>query len=578
MATVRVSIRVKAAIEPPPPPETSLSVELALSSGTLIFNQDQAVNLGDYVGQFVHQRCLMQRQGAWTVFFRLDFDNSRQEIVVEYGGYDFSVSPAKALVTPSHILSSYIATIKQGEVVLATVTVPKQYWLTRWRWQLEPRPIVRTHDDLVSMKAILPLDNVATWNNPPDFSLVSATWSGPMGTAGIYTAMGTTGDRQEIGPITNLQGSYLVRDNETAKIGMLAQAEAVGSFPFWVRDGNNLLDVYERPYQGMTSATPTKYLPLAINPPAGDGNYFQLDTAHFPSIVYIPWLLTDDPYFLEGAQMSAIYAVIQHNYGPINRQLIGLANTGQKRGWAWGVRNILQMAALAPENVPSWLQPRSYFRKIADDNLNYTQRHMTSQVKACRIFHMVTGVNASIDPWQEAYLLSVMGWVRWTRLFPEWDTAIDWMAHTLLRTTDDPALGGWDRRWPAVYRIILNRMRKAAVDKSIPLTNIPYDAPIPEPYSDETPDSWGELWNLYRQRMVLEGTPLSTSSEDKILTTGGGGHYLEAVLGALAALALGGTIEALEHADWIRSKAQVAFNTSGHKSSFRYAYQFSNVS
>lgn len=557
-----------------------LVVELALPSGALTFSQAEAVDLGDYVGKFVRQRCLMQRQGAWTVFFRPDAGGARQEIVVEYGGYDFSVSPTKPVGTPTHILSPYTATIRRGTETLATVTVPKQYWLTRWRWQSAPRPIVRSHADLVAMKAILPLDAQALWNNPPNFS-PAVSWSGPMGTAGINTAMGTTGDRQEIGPITNVQGSYLVRGNPEARVGMLAQAEAVGSFPFWLRDGSNLLDVYARPYHGLNfTADAARYPKLSPTWPANDASFFRLDTAHFPAVAFVPWLLTDDPYFLEGGQASAIFAAVEANYHQLNQKLPGLANPSQKRGWGWGVREILRMAALAPETAPSWLRPRSMFRKMAADNLAYVQRHMASPIKACRIFHVAIG-NASIDPWVEGYVMSVLGWARWTRFFPEWDAAVDWMADVLLQTTADPAFGGWDRRWPAAYRIILNRARKAAVDKTVPLTGIAYNANA-EPYADETPDSWGELWTLYKQRMALDGTLITVGSDDKIYenrtdnpgSTPTGPHYHEVVLGALGALAFGGTPNAKAHYDWMRSKMQPVYDSygSGIKSSFRYAY------
>lgn len=561
----------------------SLVVELGLPTGMLKFHQAEATDLGDYTGPFVRQRCLMQRQGAWTVFFRPDADGSRQEIVVEYGGHDFSVSPTKPVVTPAHILWPYTATIKRGDTTLALVTVPRQYWLTRWRWQSAPRPIMRSHDDLVAMKAILPLDAQALWNNPPDFSLPAAVWTGPLGTAGINTAMGTTGDRQEIGPITNLQGSYLMRGNPEARTGMMAQAEAVGSFPFWLRESGNLLDVYAHPYQALNqTADARRYPQLYPAFPTGDASFFRLDNAHFPAVAYVPWLLTDDPYFLEGAQMSAIYAATQANYHQLNQKLPGLAAPFQKRGWGWGCRDILRMAALAPESTPGWLQPRSYFRKMATDNLTYVQRHMASQIKACRIFHMV-GLNSSIDSWIEGYCLSGFGWAKWSRAFPEWDAAIDWMAATLLEQTADPALGGWDRRWPAAYRVILNRARTAAADKTIPLTSIAYNA-SPELYAAETPDSWGELWQLFKQRMVLDGKPITVGTADKVYenrtdnptSVPSSPHYHEVVLGALGALSFGSTPAAKAHYDWMRSKMQAVYDSysasGGAKSSFRYAY------
>lgn len=548
-------------VEPPPeiePPEEitgDLSVEITLPGGTLHFSEADATDLGAYIGDFVRQHCRAQRQGAWTVFFRPDVDGrrdvgaGRDEVVVEYGAYDFSVSPTVPVGERAHILQPFTATIKSGTALLATIIVPKQYWLTRWRWQSAPRPIVRNHDDLVAMKAILPLSEAALWNNPPDTSSASAVWSGPMGTGGLMVAMGTTGDRQELGPITDLQGSYLVRGNEAALTGMLAQAEAVGSFPFWLRsDGDNLLDVFAHPYEGLQfTSNATKYPKLYPANPPNDANFFELDAAHHPAVAYIPWLLTDDPFFLEGAQMQAIYAACNANYHQINQELPGLASPSQKRSWGWGTRDILRMSVMAPENPPQWLRPRSYFRRMDNDNLTYVTRHMEDPQPACQIFHLCAGLDA-VTSWEEGYTLSGFGWLRWNGSLPEWDIAVDWLAGTLLGLSD-PAPDAWERRWPAPYRAYLY-----------------------------TSANWGELWANYQAEMT---TPITIGPDDKIYenrtdnpaTCPSGPHYHEVMLGALTALALGGVPQAQEHADWMRARMQPVYvSYNNQPSSFRYAY------
>lgn len=45
---------------PPPPPSGGMSVVLALPGGALTFSEGAAVDLGDYVGDFVHQHCVVQ--------------------------------------------------------------------------------------------------------------------------------------------------------------------------------------------------------------------------------------------------------------------------------------------------------------------------------------------------------------------------------------------------------------------------------------------------------------------------------------------------------------------------------------
>ena len=576
-------------IEPPvePPATIFLSVDLELPTGVLSFSEEVAIDLGDYISEFVHQRCRVQRQGPWVVFFRPDADGTRHEVVVEFGGWDFQTSPPTPLVTPAHF-PAYIAEIRQGAEVLATVAVPAHWWMTRWRWQSAPRPVIRTMADLVGLKATLPLSEEALWDDPVDLAISQAVWSGPMGTGGLTTSMSTTGDRQELGPITSLQGSYLLRGNEEALTGMLAQAEAVGSFPFWVRDPqtNCLLDIYRHPYHATTdSASQSKYPKLNAPAPPASGAYFRLDNSHFPSVAYIPWLLTDDPYFLEGCQAAALYGCMNTNYYTINTKLPGLSNLAQKRGFGWSNRSSFQMAVMAPQFPPAWLLPRSLFQHQTDDTLVWVRDcSMPSQIKSARIFNNVAPQNGAISPYQEGFCLCVFGWVRWTGMFPQWHDSIDWLAQTLIKITADPAQGGWDRRWPTAYWVIVNRARKAAIDLSIqpPGTNVAFNAPIPEPYHDETPDSWAELWALYQQRMELEGKGFVIGEEDKIYqnaidnpeAAGSPLHYMEVVTGALGALALGGVPDAAEYQAWMRAKLPAVIDSFGgnFKFSFRYAY------
>jgi len=574
--------------EPKPMPRprlpVSVRVDLLFADGTVLaFSQAMATDLGDYVGKFVRQHCFMHRKGAWTVFFRPDADGRRVELVVEYG-----IWPTPDGIIPSHIRQSFKARIWQGDHALAEITIPKQYWMTRWRWQSASRPIRRTLADLVAMRAHLPMSEQALVGKVASFSSKSAIWTGPMESGGLMTGMPSAGDRQEIGPITNLQASYLMRDNKEAETGMLAQAEAVGSFPIWLRDTrtNNLLDVFVHPYQGFNStAAPSEYPKIYPDVPRLDTrkvepDFFTMNLAHLPSPSFIPWLLTDDPYFLEGAQATAVYAAIESNYHQLNQKLPGLANVTAPRAWAWGLRDVLRMAAFAPENPPLWLQPRSFFRKMSDNNLTYAKRLMTSTIKVFSIFHLATENNAALCPWMEGYLISVLGWAGWSGFFPEWNNAIAWLGEPLLRMTDDPALGGWDRRWPAAYYVPVNRARSLVKDRTIPWTSVSLST-VSDPYSSETPDSWGELWSLFKDWMAQQRKPIMIGTDNEIyeqpadnrVSCPSGPHYHEVVTGAVAALALSGVPKAREHFDWLHAKMPGIYASyKGGTRSFRYAY------
>ncbi len=566
-------------VDPPPVEGGVLRAELRLPTGTLTFSEAEAEDLGNYEGEFVRQRCLLQRQGSWLVFFRPDVDGQRDEVVVEYGLW-----PLPAGQTASHVMDPFTVVISKDEQVIATVDVPHQYWMTRWRWQSAPRPIVRSHDDLVARKAILPLgDDGLYGQNPPDYSMPQAVWNGPGSTGGVMIAMGTTGDRQELGPITNLQGSYLMRGNEAARTGMLAQAEAVGTFPFWLRDSatDACIDIYEHPFIGFNNtANSNKYpkiYPAVPRNSAGQvpADFFTLNVAHFPQVAFVPWCLTDDPYFLEGVQMTAQYICYESNYYGLQYNLPGVVSANASRALAWGMRSIAD-ACYSPENVPSWLKPGSYFKRMMADNLTYANVSLNNTgIKVFRVFHHWGNLNYQVDPWMLGYLMSALGRIRWSHMHPEWDETIDWLAWELLGFVSDVADGGWDRRRPSEYAVPLTQMRRMPAEPTYHGTNA---NPQQATYADDgdTPDDWGELWRLYQEWAPQTGLDCSVGPEDKIYDITSM-HYQEVVSGATAALALGGVPGARERHDWLRAKMPQACIEAGGsgpawKPGFRYAY------
>ena len=206
--------------EPGPDERIPMCLHLAFGDGTsLEFAEREAVDVGTYEGECVRQRCLRQvahgyedYRDGFVIFFRPDVDGLRDEVIVEYRHAPTCSPPAcRRLVfndVPPQHLAAYTATITGGCLTEPVhVAVPAHYWATRWRWQSAPRPLVRTYDDLVAMRAILPLDESLIYSAAmPPFK----SWGGPMSNGGLLAYMPNTGDRPDIGMLTDWQAAWLL--------------------------------------------------------------------------------------------------------------------------------------------------------------------------------------------------------------------------------------------------------------------------------------------------------------------------------------------------------------------------------
>ena len=564
------------------PTPLGLGLTLRFRDGTSkTFGQASASDIGDYVGPFVHQKCFAERKGEWTVFFRPDADRSRDEVVVERG--KLRLAPGES---PSHLLEPYTATILKDGKRIAEVTVPHHWWFARWRWQSAPRKIVRTYKDLIALKAIMPLSTEYAFGNKPltNDPVRSPTWSGPMSTGGLAVGMGAGGVRPELGPITEYNALYLLTADPAALRASLAQAEAVGSWPVWVRDDQTgaLLDVYTHPNVDFLYTSSLK-IPQPPMPKDGQGNYppnwFFLDTAHLPDPAYVPWLLTDDPYFYEGLELTGTWALLYSSYHRDAQKLQGLVNPGETRAWAWGLRTVSRLAAFAPASPPSWLLPQSYWQRVVADNLTYTAQYVASPARVHTVFRTFTRTDDVLS-WMDGYVMTSLAWIVWSGFFPPgWRTFTEWHAPAILSYCDGKS--GWDRRWPAPYELYLTTMKapKGTEFPSLCIPDASTDAGTPESWTDawRTFPSWtirpNNGWPHYAGQAPLN--PATWTDPNRIYENAvdapygtyaqapSGPEYLLIIRGAVAALAMAGIPEAAAAHNWLKAKMPAAVASYG---------------
>ena len=346
------------------------------------------------------------------MFFRPDRGQPRFEVVVELGW------PGDAPLSSA----SYIATIKRGGRTHASISVPEHYCWSRWRWQSAPRLVRKSSGALQTSGKVPRFDPSLTIGRRPKFGLPDRYE--PMSFPRLAKDMGATGERGEIGIITEAQAEWLVTGNPGALAQMLVQAEAHGSVPVHVRDATMAPISIER-YptassfwdKGAGHADPWVKPKAPIRP----------ERAHYPSLAFVPFLLTGDPYYLEEVQFTAQSHLLNYNTSLRNRDQ-GVLGSEQTRGYAWGMRSLFQAALATPDEVPSWLLPRSYFSRIIANNLAmFTARQMedtSDPLKANCHF----AIDVSLDhiaPWQQDFLTAVLGWAVRAG-FTEWRAPFRW--------------------------------------------------------------------------------------------------------------------------------------------------------
>src|SRR5690349_21571627 len=174
---------------------SGIAVDITLNGQTYHYDGAAGADLGAYsdpLGKFV-QDCFRVNhpQLPLSIFIRPDRGSDRLEVVFELGRVWITTDPQN--------LPQYQAKISRGPATLATIDVPAHYWFSRWRWQSAPRPL-RVTPEQVMAHWQMPL--ISERLGPVTALMKTAQSYTPMGLAGLMPYMGSTGERPEIGLMT----------------------------------------------------------------------------------------------------------------------------------------------------------------------------------------------------------------------------------------------------------------------------------------------------------------------------------------------------------------------------------------
>jgi hypothetical protein len=340
---------------------------------------------------------------------------------------EFVIENAKTFTAGARNLTYDVKLELAGRSVYSA-TALTHYTHSRWHqsawWDAAREPAVNIQHNtayLIATKAVPNYDqNVA----PSETALaevaasVTTANNGPMKIGPVLADMGTTGGRIDIGPLPNWSVVYLLTMDKRAKDAMMAAADGSGSWSIHYRDENTSYPVRTdndanrnlSTHENLSSSGPLPVPRCANNDKTLCATPYMSDTAHQPSLVYLPYLVTGDYYYLEELQFwaSANPLGTAPGYAGYGQ---GLVRWQQLRGQAWSLRTLGHVAYITPDASPM----KAYFAKQLDNNLEFY--NTTYVVGNPNKLHVYDGSGDSafpVDtsaPWQDDFFTWSFGYL-----------------------------------------------------------------------------------------------------------------------------------------------------------------------
>jgi len=517
--------------EPTPGDRTSLTITVQWNGNSIIYEETNGKEYAVYndpKDEF-QQRCIQITNDAMPnviIHSRPDVLGDREEVVFENTSIASGANPG--------ILYDYIVTIMQGDDLLHTETVPMHYGYSRWRWVSSDRPVREEISNLISQGLLLNWTEDLARNSPHSQVFDYVT----MGMAGITGNMTGTGERPDIGPVTEYQGDYICSGTNIGTV--LAQGEACGTMPWHWRDKNtgawaDVINTHPKASQ-YNSSEPDPLWPTdwMLNPDNGDRvATIKLDTAHMPALAYLPWLLTGDPYYLEELHCQVLFDIISQ---PWNGREFNIWFA--IRAHAWALRSVAQAALTTPDDAPDWMLPKSFFVNYMNSNrdwlLNEYVNNTASQYAVFAMTEKSFGDNDESpqapqgtysQTYMEEFELTIFAWL--VRMgFDDWKPIAEWKVKNTIGRTNGTS--GWQRSVSTPYRQLLKATE-----------------------ADPFFDNWTDSWELTKQRYNFTNT-----DQDHLNTTGNDISYPTYTEGALACARSIGITDANDPHDWIHTEVE----------------------
>ncbi len=254
---------------------------------------------------------------------------------------------------------------------------------------------------------------------------LASKWTGPatepMGVGLAVKGMPTTGGRDDIGLLPSWAAIHLLSMDDRARMVTQGTADQAGSWSMHYRDKNTNRPVSLIDYPYMTiygRSTDTKnratgqYEAFPLCPKTLCATPYTHDSAHQPSLAYLPYLTTGDHYYLEELQFWAMWNVFSSNPG-YRSNIKGLLHSGQVRAQAWSLRTLAQAAWITPDKD----RLKGHFEQILSHNLDWYNEKYTNNAAANKLgildhgsYAVVYKSKTAVAPWQDDFFTSAVGY------------------------------------------------------------------------------------------------------------------------------------------------------------------------
>lgn len=355
---------------------------------------------------------------------------------------DVAIENSWAYTQPVPI--QYTATLTSGSARFQSEPLT-QFAYTRWHqvlWWNDVEPEVYMRQDTQYIQSSLAVSKYEKLQPSNTFLSGVRQTCKPLDHCDQTNAMGNPGSQAAIGPLPRWTSVYIVDPDVRAYRWMLANTDALGSYPVHYRDQGTdwPLSIQKHPYvtilnwasannvaRSKSSQAPLyrkDLLPHCVadsdaTKECAKGWYVTISkytwsNAHQPAAGYVAYMVTGSYYYMEEMAFYASMTELSANetYRGLSKGLLDKARS-QIRGKAWGLRTLADAAWLLPDSYPLKAEFNADVNNsLADFNATYTNNPSANPLGMMNSGHLypISGHGeVGGTPWQHSFLTWSVG-------------------------------------------------------------------------------------------------------------------------------------------------------------------------